>query len=114
MPFKLYVGNLPQKISAEDLRTLFSEYGKVLQADHLPDRGIGFIVSRKIRSFFLRFSPQFLPYLRLVCGHFTSKQQAGDQASTSVISMGDVCLYVYMHSLKDVITFWRLMRCDAD
>jgi cold-inducible RNA-binding protein len=41
MESKLYVGNLPYSTTADDLRTLFSQAGKVVSADVINDRMSG-------------------------------------------------------------------------
>lgn len=49
MSVKLYVGNLPYRISNDDLSTLFSQYGQVEEASVVMDRqtnrsrGFGFV-----------------------------------------------------------------------
>jgi RNA recognition motif-containing protein len=40
---KLYVGNLTYNVTAEDLVTLFSEHGTVINANIIEGKGFGFI-----------------------------------------------------------------------
>ncbi len=38
---RLYVGNLPFSVDADELRTVFGEYGTVVSADVISDRATG-------------------------------------------------------------------------
>jgi cold-inducible RNA-binding protein len=38
---KLYVGNLPYRVTSDELRTLFSEFGEIVDAVVITDRGSG-------------------------------------------------------------------------
>jgi len=40
---KLYVGNLDQSVTNQDLQDLFSEYGEVKQVNIMEGRGFGFV-----------------------------------------------------------------------
>ncbi|MDI6776727.1 MAG: hypothetical protein QMD03_05715 [Syntrophales bacterium] len=40
---KLYVGNLSYSTTSEDLKTLFSNYGEVKEANALEGKGFGFV-----------------------------------------------------------------------
>ena len=38
---KLYVGNLPYSVTSEDLKNLFAEFGEIVDAVVITDRGSG-------------------------------------------------------------------------
>jgi RNA recognition motif-containing protein len=40
---KLFVGNLSYSVTSEELNTLFSEYGEVVEAKVIENKGFGFV-----------------------------------------------------------------------
>ena len=44
---KLYVGNLDQSVTNQDLQDLFSEYGQVKQVNIMEGKGFGFVEMSK-------------------------------------------------------------------
>jgi RNA recognition motif-containing protein len=43
MQTKLYVGNLSYSVTSEDLKTLFSSHGSVIEAKAMEGKGFGFV-----------------------------------------------------------------------
>ena len=43
MQTKLYVGNLSYSVTSEDLKTLFSSHGTVIEAKAMEGKGFGFV-----------------------------------------------------------------------
>lgn len=42
---KLFIGNCGDECKSDDLRDVFAKYGRVMEAEVIPNKGFGFVVS---------------------------------------------------------------------